>query len=379
MHNNKELDKVSKKVKQFRSDVTVYKRIGKGRNGTVYLIKHNGVKKVLKHQLLKNTKDVKSGLAHEMEFYKWISQLHNASKIFFIQEYKTIIEEPNKNEILIESILEYKKGFTLTTITKRLSKYKIDIIRNIFMQILYIINFIQSSKWYHNDLHGGNIICRPIKNRMKLNLYLGAINKHVPFNVEAYNVSAIDYGETIHIKHLKDDHVNLERILFNIIFDIERIFIVNLLGLQLDKAKLPFNVLTRLKKFKKKHKNIYKLLYKFIKVSYSDMLHKRAKHILGPLYNDFNIEGFIKKNINKSLASVSKPNSIMIKTSWILYLLELIIIIKYESQYLDSLHVKTKIVPIVNRITLLNILLSPTEYDQSIILQELCEEYFAKK
>jgi hypothetical protein len=109
------------------------------------------------------------------------------------------------------------------------------------------------------------------------------------------------------------------------------------------------------------------------------MLHKRAKHILGPLYNDFNIEGFIKKNINKSLASVSKPNSIMIKTSWILYLLELIIIIKYESQYLDSLHVKTKIVPIVNRITLLNILLSPTEYDQSIILQELCEEYFAKK
>ena len=59
--------------------------------------------------------------------------------------------------------------------------------------------------------------------------------------------------------------------------------------------------------------------------------------------------------------------------------MEIIIFIKYEEQYLETLHVKTKINPLINRITLLNILLSATKYDQSIILEELFEEFFKKK
>jgi hypothetical protein len=379
MHLDRYSTDVSKKVKLFRENFKKYKRIGKGRNGTVYLIKHNGIKRVLKHQLLKNTKYVKQGLKHELEFYKWVSQLTNTNKLFFMQEYDSIIETKNNEEILVENILEYKKGFTLTKTIKKISKNNIEISRNIFLQILYIINFLQSSKWFHNDLHGGNIICRPVKKLMKLNLYFGNLNKYVPFTINSYNVSAIDYGEIIHIKHLKEDNIDLERILFNIIFDIERIFIINLLGLQLYRIHLPYNVLTRLKKFKKNHKNIYKLLIKFIKKTYFNILIKRAKSILSNNYNDYNIETYVKKHINKSLLSISKSKSIIYKTSWVLYIMEIIIFIKYEEQYLETLHVKTKINPLINRITLLNILLSATEYDQSIILEELFEEFFKKK
>ncbi len=51
-----------------------------------------------------------------------------------MQEYDSIIENKNNEEILVENILEYKKGFTLTKTIKKISKNNIEISRNIFLQ-----------------------------------------------------------------------------------------------------------------------------------------------------------------------------------------------------------------------------------------------------
>jgi len=372
MHDLDYFKKSSKRIQEFRTKTKVYKRIGNGKNGVTYLVKYNGIKSVLKHQILKNNKRVQSSIKHEKEFYDWINNLTNSDKIFFMQEYKSMNEVLNSSQILVENIIEYKKGETLNTIIKRVPSKKVDIHRTIMIQLLYIINLMQSHKWFHNDLHGGNIICRRISGNMKHNLYLGPLGISLKYTISKYQVSAIDYGEVIHIKNINSDLSNIDQLLNSIIFDIDRMCIVNMLGLGLNSTKLPFNVLYRLKKFKKKDKVIFHNIIKYIKTSYNSILNQRVQILFGNTnYENLDIESFIDKSINRILYSIKSQDKKLPKNSWLLYIIEMLIIIKYEEEYFSTFNLKKRPIVAIDKIDLLNLLITPSETEQSNILKEI--------
>jgi hypothetical protein len=372
MHDLDYFKKSSKRIQEFRTKTKVYKRIGNGKNGVTYLVKYNGIKSVLKHQILKNNKRVQLSLKHENEFYDWINNLTNSDKIFFMQEYKSMNEVLNSSQILVENIIEYKKGETLNTIIKRIPSKKVDIYRSIMIQLLYIINLMQSHKWFHNDLHGGNIICRRISGNMKHNLYLGPLGITLKYTISKYQVSAIDYGEVVNIKNVNKNLSNIDHLMNSIIFDIDRMCIVNMLGLGLNSTKLPYNVLYRLRKFKKKDKLIFHNIIKFIKTSYKSMLIQRAQILFGyNNYEDLDIETFIDKSINRIIYSIKSQDKKLPKNSWLLYIIEMLIIIKYEEEYFSTFNLKKRPIVSIDKIDLLNLLITPSEKEQSNILKEI--------
>jgi hypothetical protein len=372
MHELDYFKKSSKRIQEFRIKTKIYKRIGNGKNGVTYLVKYNGIKSVLKHQILKNNKRVQLSIKHEQEFYNWISNLTNSDKIFFMQEYKSMNEILNSSQILVENIIEYKKGDTLNTIIKKVPSKKVDIYRSIMIQLLYIINLMQSHKWFHNDLHGGNVICRRISGNMKHNLYLGPLGISLKYTITKYQVSAIDYGEVIQIKNIDNSLSNIDHLMNSIIFDIDRMCIVNMLGLGLNSTKLPFNVLYRLKKFRKKDKLIFRNIINYIKTSYCSMLNQRAQHLFGHSnYRILEIETFISKSINRILSSIKSIDTKLPKNSWLLYIIEMLIIIKYEEEYFSTFNIKRRPKLSLDKIDLLNLLITPSESEQSNVLKEI--------
>jgi len=376
MHEIEYFKKSSKRIKEFRLNTKIYKRIGNGKNGVAYLVKYNGIKSVLKHQILKNNKRVQLSIKLEKEFYEWINTLSNSDKVFFMKEYKSMNEVLNTNQILVENIVEYKKGETLNKSIKKISKKKIDDYKNILIQLLYIINLIQSHKWFHNDLHGGNIICRKISGNMKHKFYLGLISQTINFTISKYQISAIDYGEVIHAKYVNNNLTNIEHLLNSIIFDIDRLCIVNMLALGLTFAKLPFNVLFRLRKFRKKNKILFQNISKFIKTSYTSLLTQRAHNIFNSTsYISLDIEGFINRSVNRILNYIKSHENSLPKNSWLLYIIEMIIIIKYQEEYFSVLTVKRRPLLMIDKIDIFNLLTSTSELEQSNILKEIIIKY----
>lgn len=423
----------------FRTKCKIIKYIGSGYNGIVYQIKYKGHIYVLKHQKIQNTDADLELLQCETEFYKWINTLRKDDTSFFMSNVKLEINYSTSNNVItkgsttskqtsnnagkynkktrsmygnrypdinnyisyqdirnkiinkkyvtnyldIESVSEYKKGLTLHQVLKsdlrfkKPNKQQLMIIKNILIQILYIIYKIQSNKWYHNDLHTKNVICTPIKSSEKVNLQFNTKNAiSLPFKLYKFHVSAIDYGEVMNVYHIGLPIMYKTKTIISIIFDIERLFILQILTFQSIQSTMPKNVIYRLNKFRKKHRDLYSKLIDMMRTSYINILNDRAKNVLGELYSKFKIKKFINECVYKCINKVLKRSKYLPKVAWPLYFMELVLVLKYESEYLSVLGLPQKIYRPISHSNIIKILTTTDETIQGNILRDIIREEY---
>jgi hypothetical protein len=102
------------------------------------------------------------------------------------------------------------------------------------------------------------------------------------------------------------------------------------------------------------------------------MLIQRAQILFGyNNYEDLDIETFIDKSINRIIYSIKSQDKKLPKNSWLLYIIEMLIIIKYEEEYFSTFNLKKRPIVSIDKIDLLNLLITPSEKEQSNILKEI--------
>jgi hypothetical protein len=207
--------------------IKIIKKLGNGLYGNVYLVKiDNNIYALKKQKIVKEAqkKNYKYDIWKEIDFYKWINKLNKNNQIFFMKLYDYRIIECNyiykpdkiidlklynklkKSPYCIDLLLDVKDITLRELINKNNLNYKERL--SIIIQCLYIMYLMHQSKYYHNDVHTGNImITKCDYNKLiKLN-----INKKT-YNLETYGyiVSFIDYGLINHPKYLlnKKDKIN---------------------------------------------------------------------------------------------------------------------------------------------------------------------------
>jgi serine/threonine protein kinase len=209
-------------------NIKIIKELGAGMLGTTYLVEINNKKYALKiqHILSSNRKKTfKSDLWREMDLYEFIEKLPPKDQQFFTKLYafeiynncthqqkrpwKVPDEGPfaerlrklNSSPWCVKYLTDYHGNINLR---QYLEKHTLTIKQtySIMLQIIKILMILFKGGYSHNDLHTGNIMIKPTKEK-----YFEFQGHKIPF--EGLQIIAIDYGEVLHnkfgINYKKDD------------------------------------------------------------------------------------------------------------------------------------------------------------------------------
>jgi serine/threonine protein kinase len=191
------------------------KKIGNGLYGTTFEVEYNDVKYALKKQKILE-KDIEKNLNlsiwREIEFYKWINNLNETDKKYFMKLYdwnfeenceleqersfsNKLLKDLDKSNYCLNLIVDLKDG-TLDKLN-----LKEDESKSLLIQILYAIYLLRKSGWIHGDIHPGNIGYKKIDYDTMLKAKIN--NKTYKFKSYGYQFSLIDYGGCINKKFMK--------------------------------------------------------------------------------------------------------------------------------------------------------------------------------
>lgn len=170
-------------LQQIAGDIKIIKSLGKGKTGETFLIEKDNKKYAMKKQIIEDEL-----FDRELDFYKWIENLQNEDKKFFMQ-----LESYNKQKG--EIIFELKDG-TINNIINNLSKEQI---LSAFLQSLYAVYLMNNSGYYHFDTKTDNIAYIQTEDK-KINL-----GKFCETKTFGYIFSIIDYGNIMHGKFKLDN------------------------------------------------------------------------------------------------------------------------------------------------------------------------------
>ena len=358
----------------FIKQVNIKSRLINGENGIVYLVNYKGAKSVLKIEFMYSCDYNNLLLKLQRDFRNWISKLDNYNKIYFMNTYKYALREKNK-KILINSILEYKDGIMLNSFNRKynsMSKRKnIPKLRSVFIEIMYFLFIMQNDGWYHNDLHSRNIICSPTK---KQYLYLDLPNKqNIKIKSNGYIVSAIDYGNMIHINSIDEfyrKHKNgFNGIILDLAFDCNRLYIINYIAICIHEIKYKthkrYTLIETQHYFYKKHHILFNNIIKSIK-SYINVIMERCDVLFGDNMIKYKVKYHITKHIKDNLNAVKNKKPLP-HIHWILYYIDTVALIEYPKEYC-SLWGNVKAFPVLEKNLIYKILFSVTERDQEDVL-----------
>lgn len=199
----------------------IIKKLGVGMFGTTYLVKIGDQEYAMKIQHIlpqHRKKNFKSELWREMDLYKYISKMHPNDRKFFTQIHSFDIfnhcthkqegrpwmpEEDtpfgkelrklNKSDWCVRYIIDYQGETTLAKFLEQNPNLPLKQIHSLILQICKIIYILYQGKYSHNDLHPGNIMVKPTKEKT-----FDFFGKKVPYF--GHQLVAIDFGEVIHKK-----------------------------------------------------------------------------------------------------------------------------------------------------------------------------------
>lgn len=203
----------------------IIKELGAGMLGTTYLVKLDNKKYALKIQHILPTsrkKSFKDELWREMDLYDFINKLPAKDQQFFtkiygfeiydncqhiqkrphkvrseFKEFKERIKKLNESPWCVKYLTDYHGD---TNLKKFLGKRNLTLKQtySIMLQIIKIMMILYKAGYSHNDLHPGNIMIKPTKEK-----YFEFNGHKIPF--EGYQIVAIDYGEVLHKKFGRTD------------------------------------------------------------------------------------------------------------------------------------------------------------------------------
>jgi len=314
--------------------IKIIKKLGVGILGTNYLINYDKKKYALKIQKIlekQKKKNYKIGIWREIDLYKYIDKMPVEFQKFFCKLYAykildncshkqvrtkefakngnfiNFIREMNDSTYCIVHVIDYKGNTTLYDYLD--NNLSIKQIYSILLQICKIVLILTNGKYSHNDLHPGNIMVLPTKEKT--------------FEIMGYDILyhgiqlvAIDYGnvtnERFNKKYKEDEKtyyfMELTKYLFNIIF--------NQVKLEKDcrkqKKKYTYektnayktnfwkNLLTFHKKIVNEYANKYLKIYPNLKNFYLFLLQNFTKFTIYEVKNKFDD----KNNMNTFLYKI---------------------------------------------------------------------------
>ena len=207
------------------NDIQIIKKIGEGGSSIVYEVKKLGNKYALKRQKIYresiHSLNYDYEIWKELDFYKWINELDDINKKFFVKLWsfkfykclKSFQKEKKrylgmyyllkKSSYCADLLLDLKDNSLRELIdNKELTKKER---YSIVIQCLYALQLMHDSDYYHNDIHTRNIAYN-ITNKEE---YIKVNLTNSPINMPIINcqVSLIDYGKLSHINFNPDERI----------------------------------------------------------------------------------------------------------------------------------------------------------------------------
>jgi len=294
------------------SKIKIIKKLGAGMLGTVYLIEYENERYALKIQKIleeEKTQNPKFLIWRELLFYKDVNKMPYESQKFFCKLYGykivedckhkqirpkvipqiiSFLDKMNKSNICIILLIDYKGSTTLYDyLQKNLS---IKRIYSILLQVCKIILLLSDIKYSHNDLHPGNIMIHPTKDKT-----FDIMGHQAPHN--GLQLVAIDYGSMTNEKYYEDTYYFLQLT--------ESLFYI----LQ-NKPKLEKNCRMQKKKYpyeKKYHRNYEDNIWNILLSKHEKIIDDYAKKYLQLYPYLDNFYYLLKKKIyNFSISDIRK-------------------------------------------------------------------------
>jgi broad specificity phosphatase PhoE len=282
--NNQYLNLIN--LENFWNKLKIIKSLGRGNSGETFLIELNRKEYAMKRQ--KIVEEDMPYINAVIDFFKWIEQLNNDDKIFFMNlhfyriyndcdfDFKPMrgeLDEKYKtSRLCFDMIIDIKDG----TVDKIIDNFTTEQIMSAFLQATYAIYLMHNSGYYHFDTKTDNISYNKTTSK-KIN-----IGKFGEINTFGYLFGFIDYDNIMHNKFGLDafDKKMLDsmRVINGDLSNLIDYVLFNNIKLysQIEKSKINF-----------KPKEIYDMIKLFSKEKYNNVIKFISKYIKEPYVTEF--------------------------------------------------------------------------------------------